>query len=145
MILVAAALVTDIADGYLARLLKAVSFGGAIFDNIADFFLIFCIFLIFNSERIFTPLLTLTSLLSFLLYVINCFLHRQIIHTRLGLGTGVICMVTILVSCTGRIFFKSLSEFINTASSVLCIFYLILTIVENIFIILKRIFKNIDV
>ncbi len=137
MLLILAGIATDIADGLLARLLKAESPAGGIFDNLADFFFIFCIFLVFNKERIFTPLLTAAAMVSFILYAANCCIRRQIIHTKLGIGTGFACMTAILISSAGRVFYPPQSALINAASSYLCIAYLLTASVENIIIIIS--------
>jgi phosphatidylglycerophosphate synthase len=139
--LVTVMFISDIADGFFARSLNSVSRGGAIFDSIADFFVVISLSVTFFLEKALPPVIPIMVILSFAVYSINCILNRSIVYTRLGLASGFLCMLSFAAFCGFRVFFLHSTVTAGIAITYLCVIYLGLSAIENCLIILKRFSK----
>ncbi len=130
---------TDIADGFLARLLDAVSMPGGIFDSLADFMVVFTLFTYFSIEKVLPFIVPAMVLLSFSIYSINCLLNKKIVYTKLGSASGFLCMLALAILCISRVFLPGSFEFARQVVIYFCSFYLSLAFIENCILILRKI------
>jgi phosphatidylglycerophosphate synthase len=89
-------LITDIADGLVARRLKATSRKGAYFDAIADFCLVSGIFLIYAIQGLYPYWVLAVIIVSFTLFLITS-LNRIQIYDPVGKYFGGLLFVTIIL------------------------------------------------
>ncbi len=128
-------LISDILDGMLARIWKIESFSGALLDLAADFIAVFSIFLIFYLEKTVPLILIIIIFMAFSIYTLNCFLKKGIVFTKFGKAAGLICMISIALICLIRILLISYYPVASIIISYFCVFYLGLTIIENVIMI----------
>ena len=136
--LVIVMLATDIADGFFARKLDAVSSLGGVFDNLADFAVVFSLFTFFSLEKVLSAAIPAAILVSFSVYSINCLTRVKIVYTKFGRATGFICMLILAIVCTGRVFLPACVGLISLPLTLFFIAYFGLSAIENIIYIIRR-------
>jgi CDP-diacylglycerol--glycerol-3-phosphate 3-phosphatidyltransferase len=124
-------LCTDFLDGYLARRLGLSSRYGTFFDVIADFILIFSLFLVFNSKG-FVPYWVLILIAFFFAQFIVTSLYWDEIYDPVGKYYG-----SLLYGGTGLRFIISEQLFYDIATVVITVFT-VTSILARIFYLRSR-------
>lgn len=143
LFLIIIVILSDIFDGFLARLSEKQNSFGSIIDITADLIFIigFFLFLIITGKA---PVFLIIFLgLSIISYSICCISNKKLIYTYVGKFTGTACYIAISNLFIWRMLFEGLVyRVISDIIYFLLICYLLIVIFENIFFALKNILQN---
>jgi cardiolipin synthase (CMP-forming) len=131
-VLMAIAIASDVADGWLARLTGTASDFGAYFDPLADVVLVLSaqIVLALNGDwPLYLPVLSVVSFLAFLLRSHRC---GYMTRTRLGKYVGAVLMCSILFALTCKSIYPEIWDTIAPYICSVAALYVALATLENL-------------
>jgi phosphatidylglycerophosphate synthase len=129
--------ITDILDGKAAKLGGNTGLFGSIYDITADFIFIFSSFILLYLKGILSIFTILFVPASLGLFLYLCLRNKKITKTFCGRYTGAVCILVIIAICFIRIIPSIPHETFQIIIESVCVFYLFLSILENIFILKK--------
>jgi phosphatidylglycerophosphate synthase len=129
--------ITDILDGRISRLEKNPGIFGTVYDITADFIFIFSAFFLFYWKGIISLFTIIIVPASLGIFLMICLRNRKIVKTYCGKYNGAVCILAIISFCLVRMILPVPSKIILLAIECTCIFYLFLSILENLFLLKK--------
>jgi CDP-diacylglycerol--glycerol-3-phosphate 3-phosphatidyltransferase len=130
---------SDIIDGMVARQAGNNCKGGDIFDVVADFMVVLSIFVLWYLKQMVSVYIILLILLSFISFVYISFLKKKIVKNKIGKYAGAVCFLGITVIIFTRLYFKEIYIGLQNLVIIIISIYLIISIIENIRSITKKV------
>ncbi len=130
---------SDIIDGIVAKQAGNNCKGGDIFDIVADFMVVLSVFVLWYLKQRVSVYIIFLILLSFITFGYISFLKKKIVKNKIGKYVGAVCFLGITVIIFTRLYFKEI--YIGSQNLVVIIIsiYLIISIIENIRSIIKKV------
>ena len=130
---------SDIIDGIVAKQAGNNCKGGDIFDIVADFMVVLSVFVLWYLKQRVSVYIIFLILLSFITFGYISFLKKKIVKNKIGKYVGAVCFLGITVIIFTRLYFKEM--YIGSQNLVVIIIsiYLIISIIENIRSIIKKV------
>lgn len=136
--LLAACALTDLLDGAAARRLGRCSRFGALFDLLADFALVYSLYLLYIRRGLFPPLLAVLIPASALSFGLCCLARGRVVKQRLGRHTGALLLAGLLWLFTVRLLSPRLYAAGLPAVAAVAGAVLLLSTAENLLFLVKR-------
>ena len=131
---------TDIFDGMIARKSGKSNERGKVYDITADFMVVFSIFLLWYLQKKVSIYILFLLLFCFLSFILLSLLKKKMNKNKIGQYAGTVCFAGIITILFSRIFyFEWVAEVQNIAYIIISVF-LIMSILENIFNMIKFLF-----
>ena len=132
LITVAAAVLSDILDGAIARRSGITRLFGKMFDYAADFLFVLALVIYYSLDGHFIPCVWTTPLAAGVSYLVLCVRRKEFARTRLGRWNGTLALGGILVLAGIRVFYPALPPAVWQWVSVVLSAWFLAAAVENI-------------
>lgn len=136
--LLAACALSDLLDGPAARRRGPCSRFGAVFDMMADFALLFSLYLLYVLQGRFPPFLLLLITASALSFGLCCLASGRVAKQRLGCHTGALLTAGLLWLFLVRLFSPGLYARSLPVVAAVTAIGLLLSLAENLFALAKK-------
>jgi len=130
---------SDIIDGMVAKQAESNCKRGDIFDIAADFMVVLSVFVLWYLKQIVSVYIILLILFSFITFGYISFLKKKIVKNKIGKYVGAVCFSGITVIIFTRLYFKEMYISLQNLVLIFISIYLIISILENIGSIIKKI------
>jgi len=130
--------ISDLIDGRVARSRENKCKGGDIFDFVADFLVIFSIFMLWYLEQKVSLYIVFLILFSFIAFSYIVFVKKRVVKNKIGQYVGAVCFSGIIVIFLARLYFEKIYLGLTNLVLVIISIYLIISIVENIWNVIKK-------